>query len=113
MYGYQELYLDTKNNHYFLKQDITVKEPPMLRYNAGGVVFWTHEDNVEEINQSILNTQFATHYSPYELKIFERTYPGLGYRLFKAQLALKNINLDEDGVKVRFKQDILNATQLC
>lgn len=113
MYGYQSLYHDKQNNHYFLEQDITVREPPMLKYNAGGVVFWTDENNVEEINQLILNTQLATHYGPYELKIFERTYPGLGFRLFKAQLALRNINLDEDGVKVRFEKEILNATPLC
>ena len=113
MYGYQYLYHDKKNNHYFLEQDITVQEPPMLRYNAGGTVFWTNEDSVEEINQLILNTQHANKYGPFELKIFERSYPGLGFRLFKAQLALKNINLDEDGVKTRFEQDILNANVNC
>lgn len=113
MYGYQSLYHDKQNNHYFLEQDITVQEPPMIKYNAGGVIFWTDEDSVEQKKTLVLHTSKASQYGAYELKILERTYPGLGYRLFKAQLALKNINLDEDGVKTRFEQDILNANVNC
>ena len=73
MYGYQYLYHDKKNNHYFLEQDITVQEPPMLRYNAGGTVFWTHQDNVEEKKTLVLHTSKASQYGAYELKIFEQT----------------------------------------
>lgn len=84
-YPVQKLFLDTYRNVYFLEQDISESGPDYLKYNRDGSVYTVHITQYEKVGDSMEHTLSADKYSIFELKMIDRSYPGVGERYFVAR----------------------------